>query len=68
MAPTPIPGVPMVGRSGRAATQEQRYVDLTQFTVTDLAGVEFHDVGDLPAEFEQTGKGCAALYLWTREC
>lgn len=58
----------MVGRSGRAATQEQRYVDLTQFTVTDLAGVEFHDVGDLPAEFEHTGKGCAALCLWTREC
>jgi hypothetical protein len=53
-------------RSGGSAL-EQGYVDLTQFITTDLAGVEFHNVGDMPAEFTHTGNGCGALYLWTRE-
>ncbi len=53
-------------RSGGTALQ-QGYVDLSQFLVSDLGGVEFHNVGDMPAEFAHTGGGCGALYLWTRE-
>ena len=53
-------------RSGSTALQ-QGYVDLSQFLVSDLGGVEFHNVGDMPAEFAHTGGGCGALYLWTRE-
>lgn len=53
-------------RSSGTALQ-QGYIDLTQFLVMDLAGVEFHNVGDMPAEFEHTGGGCGGLYLWTRE-
>lgn len=53
-------------RSGSTALQ-QGYVDLTQFVATDLAGIEFHNVSDMPAEFTHTGSGCGALYLWTRE-
>lgn len=53
-------------RSGSTALQ-QGYVDLTQFAATDLAGIEFHNVSDMPAEFTHTGSGCGALYLWTRE-
>lgn len=53
-------------RSGGTALQ-QGYVDLGQFLVTDLAGVEYHNVSDMPAEFEHTGSGCGGLYLWTRE-
>lgn len=67
LAPTPIAGALSPGRSGRPAAPPPAYVDLSQFNVTDLAGVEFHNVGDLPAEFEHTGNGCVALYLWTRE-
>ena len=52
--------------SGGTALQ-QGYVDLGQFLVSDLGGVEFHNVGDMPAEFSHTGGGCGALYLWTRE-
>ena len=54
------------GRS-RGTALQQGYVDLTQFLVMDLAGLEFHNVGDMPAEFEHTGGGCGGLYLWTRE-
>jgi hypothetical protein len=53
-------------RSGATAT-EQGYVDLSQFLVSDLGGVEFHNTSDMPAEFAHTGSGCGALYLWTRE-
>lgn len=53
-------------RSGGTAL-DQGLVDLTQFLVSDLAGVEFHNVSDMPAEFVHTGSGCGGLYLWTRE-
>jgi len=53
-------------RSGNTAL-DQGLVDLTQFLVSDLAGIEFHNVSDMPAEFVHTGSGCGGLYLWTRE-
>lgn len=49
------------------AALQQGYVDLSQFLVSDLGGVEFHNVGDMPAEFAHTGGCGGALYLWTRE-
>lgn len=53
-------------RTGGTAL-DQGLVDITQFLVSDLAGVEFHNVSDMPAEFVHTGSGCGGLYLWTRE-
>ena len=41
--------------------------DLGQFSISDLAGVEFHNVADMPIEFAHTNGGCGALFLWTRE-
>lgn len=54
-------------RGGGGTALQQGYVDLTQFQATDFAAIEFHNVGDMPAEFAHTGSGCGALYFWTRE-
>jgi hypothetical protein len=48
------------GRSGNV-------VDVNQFQVSELAGVEYHNIGDVPAEYNRTGGGCGVLLLWTRE-
>jgi len=53
-------------RSGGTAL-DQGLVDLTQFLVSDLAGLEFHDVSDMAAEFVHVRSGCGGPYLWTRE-
>lgn len=42
-------------------------VNVNQFQATDLAGVEYHNIGDVPAEFNRTAGGCGVLLLWTRE-
>ena len=43
-------------------------VDLNQFDVRTLGGVEFYPGGaTLPPEFNGIGSGCGALLLWTRE-
>jgi hypothetical protein len=43
-------------------------IDLNQFQVTDLAGIEFYpDNATMPVQFSRTAAGCGALFLWTRE-
>ena len=43
-------------------------IDLNQFQVSDLAGVEFYpDNATMPVQFSRTSAGCGALFLWTRE-
>jgi hypothetical protein len=43
-------------------------IDLNQFSVRDLAGVEFYpDNATMPVQFSRTASGCGALFLWTRE-
>jgi len=43
-------------------------IDLNQFAVRDLAGIEFYpDNATMPVQFSRTSAGCGALLLWTRE-
>jgi hypothetical protein len=42
-------------------------IDLSQFTVSDFAGVEFYNTATVPPQFNVTGPGCGALLLWSRE-
>jgi hypothetical protein len=42
-------------------------VNLDDFQVSDLAGVEFHNIATVPVQFNATGSGCGVLLLWTRE-
>ncbi|MFI5228805.1 MAG: carboxypeptidase-like regulatory domain-containing protein [Gemmatimonadales bacterium] len=42
--------------------------DLSEFNVSDLAGIEYYPDGtQLPEEFDHTSTRCGALLLWTRE-
>lgn len=42
--------------------------DLNQFSINDLAGVEYYpDNATMPVQFSRTASGCGALFLWTRE-
>ena len=43
-------------------------IDLNQFAVHDLAGIEFYpDNATMPVQFSRTSAGCGALFLWSRE-
>ena len=43
-------------------------IDLNQFAVRDLAGIEYYpDNATMPVQFSRTASGCGALFLWTRE-
>ncbi len=43
-------------------------IDLNQFAVRDLAGIEYYpDNATMPVQFSRTSSGCGALFLWTRE-
>lgn len=42
--------------------------DLGEFSVTDLAGVEYYpETSMAPLQFSHTSRGCGVLLLWTRE-
>lgn len=52
----------------RAANADVPPPDLTKFFTRDFAGVEYYPGGaTIPPEYNQTGGGCGALLLWTRE-
>ena len=43
-------------------------IDLAQFHVSDLAGVEYYpDNAAIPVQLASSSGGCGALFLWTRE-
>jgi hypothetical protein len=42
-------------------------VNLGQYDVSSLAGVEFYNTATAPSEYGGTGSGCGVLLLWTRE-
>ena len=56
-------------RSRNAPPDARDYpIDLNQFQVQDLAGVEYYpDNATMPVQFSRTAAGCGALFLWTRE-
>ena len=43
-------------------------VDLTQFALSDLAGIEYYaNTATAPSQFNSTSASCGALLLWTRQ-
>jgi hypothetical protein len=67
-----IDGTPIVQESSavtsrKAKTSAQDTYDISQFTVEELAAVEWYpDNATLPMEFSHSAKTCGALFLWTR--
>ncbi|MGH9886946.1 MAG: hypothetical protein ACREBE_15570, partial [bacterium] len=41
--------------------------NLSQYQVSDLGAIEYHNVADAPVEYSRPGGGCGVLLLWTRE-
>jgi hypothetical protein len=60
--------IPSRNRSTNPPDPREYPIDLNQFQVQDLAGVEFYpDNATMPVQFSRTSAGCGALFLWTRE-
>jgi hypothetical protein len=72
-----LDGVPLAGLPVNPGVEPKRPravgagpppFDLSQFNVSDFAGVEYYPDGDqLPMEFSQASDRCGALLLWSRE-
>ena len=68
-----VPHLPDIRWPGSTRTRNQSDtrdipIDLSQFQVSELAGVEYYpDNALIPAQFSRTAAGCGALMLWTRE-
>jgi hypothetical protein len=59
---------PPSGRNAPVVDAREYPIDLNQFQVRDLAGVEYYpDNATMPVQFSRTAAGCGALFLWTRE-
>jgi hypothetical protein len=68
LAHVPDPRWPKPRRARNTPDPGDDPFDLSQFQVSDLAGVEFYpDNATMPVQFSGTAKGCGALMLWTRE-
>jgi hypothetical protein len=69
LAHLPDPRWPASARARRTGGDMRDIpIDLSQFQVSDLAGVEFYpDNATMPAQFSRTSAGCGVLMLWTRE-
>jgi hypothetical protein len=68
LAHIPDPRFPLPARSRKNEDTRDYPIDLSQFQVSDLAGVEYYpDNATMPAQFSRTSAGCGALMLWTRE-
>jgi len=60
--------IPRKNRSTNPPDPREFPIDLNQFAVHDLAGVEFYpDNATMPVQFSRTAAGCCALFLWTLE-
>lgn len=54
--------------NGGAADPSQLAFNLSEFNISDLAGVEWYPDGEVvPVEFSHTSDRCGVLLLWTRE-
>ena len=68
LAHLPDSRFPLPARSRKNEDPRDYPIDLSQFQVSDLAGVEYYpDNATMPAQFSRTSAGCGALMLWTRE-
>lgn len=68
LAHLPDPRWPGSGRARAGGDTRNIPIDLSQFQVSELAGVEFYpDNATMPAQFSRTSGGCGVLMLWTRE-
>ncbi len=58
----------LVGSARQAAADRPLAFNLSEFVVSDLAGVEWYpDSDQIPLDYPHTSQRCGALFLWTRD-